>query len=83
VFLSIDTGLRSDVLESYTQEAQKTDGAPEQMRRLEEVVVKIEELNAEVGVYLGILYFVVEVCRGDEEFGEELSRLTTARSKIG
>lgn len=34
---------------------------------------EIEDQNAEVGVYLGILYFLVEICRADEDFGEELS----------
>ncbi|GHJ87632.1 hypothetical protein NliqN6_4034 [Naganishia liquefaciens] len=32
----------------------------------------IEDLNAEIGVYLGIIYFVIEVFRNDETFGDEL-----------
>lgn len=35
----------------------------------------MEDLNAEIGVYLGIIYFVVEVFRNDETFGDELSEL--------
>lgn len=33
----------------------------------------MEDLNAEIGGYLGIIYFVVEVFRNDETFGDELS----------
>ena len=33
----------------------------------------MDELNHETGVYLGVLYFLVEICRADEDFGEELS----------
>ncbi|KAG8960113.1 Factor arrest protein 11 [Tulasnella sp. 419] len=32
----------------------------------------LEEVNTEVSVYLGMLYFLVEIFREDEEFGEEL-----------
>lgn len=38
-----------------------------------ELASEIDDLNHETGVYLGILYFLVEICRADEEFGEELS----------
>jgi hypothetical protein len=38
-----------------------------------QLALEIEGMNAEVGVYLGILYFLVEICRADEDFGEELS----------
>ena len=42
----------------------------------------IEDLNAEIGVYLGIIYFVIEVFRNDETFGDELSMLF-AGGKMG
>ncbi|KAJ9098330.1 hypothetical protein QFC19_006454 [Naganishia cerealis] len=42
----------------------------------EELNHTIEDINAEIGVYLGIIYFVVEVFRHDETFGDELSKLT-------
>lgn len=32
----------------------------------------MEDLNAEIGVYLGLIYFVLEVFRHDETFGDEL-----------
>lgn len=38
-----------------------------------DLAAEIDELNDETGVYLGILYFLVEICRADEGFGEELS----------
>lgn len=41
----------------------------------EEIAGRIDDTSTEVGLFLGILYFVVEVCRGDEEFGEELMAL--------
>jgi hypothetical protein len=40
----------------------------------EELQHAIEDTNAEIGVYLGIIYFVVEVFRHDESFGDELSK---------
>lgn len=33
----------------------------------------MEEVNTEISVYLGMLYFLVQVFKGDEEFGDELS----------
>jgi hypothetical protein len=33
----------------------------------------VEELNQEISQYIGMLYFVVEVFRSDESFGDELS----------
>lgn len=38
-----------------------------------DLMEKLEDINTEIGVYLGILYVVVEVCRGDDGFGEEMS----------
>ena len=38
-----------------------------------ELAAEMDELNHETGVYLGVLYFLVEICRADEDFGEELS----------
>lgn len=34
----------------------------------------VEEICTELSVYLGMLYFLIEVFKGDDEFGEELSR---------
>ena len=34
----------------------------------------LEEVNTEVAVYCGMLYFLVQVFKGDDEFGEELSK---------
>jgi hypothetical protein len=34
----------------------------------------LEEVGTEVAVYLTMLYYLVEVFKGDDEFGEELSR---------
>lgn len=36
----------------------------------------LEEVNKELAVYLAILYFMMEVNRGDEEWGDELSKST-------
>jgi hypothetical protein len=33
----------------------------------------IEEVNTELSVYLGMLYFLIEVFKGDDDFGDELS----------
>jgi hypothetical protein len=38
----------------------------------------VEEVCTELSVYLGMLYFLIEVFKGDDDFGEELSRLFTA-----
>lgn len=35
----------------------------------------VEEVNTELSVYLGMLYFLVEMFKGDEQFGEELMSL--------
>lgn len=34
----------------------------------------LEEVNTELSVYFGMLYLLIEVFRGDDDFGEELSR---------
>jgi hypothetical protein len=34
----------------------------------------VEEVCTELSVYLGMLYFLIEVFKADDEFGEELSR---------
>lgn len=34
----------------------------------------LEEVNKELAVYLAILYFMMEVNRGDEEWGDQLSK---------
>lgn len=33
----------------------------------------VEEVNTELSVYFGMLYFLVEMFKGDDQFGEELS----------
>lgn len=33
----------------------------------------VEETCTELSVYLGMLYFLIEIFKGDEEFGDELS----------
>jgi hypothetical protein len=43
----------------------------------------MEDLNAEIGVYLGLIYFVVEVFRHDETFGDELSEFQHGFVRIG
>ena len=43
----------------------------------------MEDLNAEIGVYLGIIYFVVEVFRNDETFGDELSEWIRMSQRCG
>ena len=35
----------------------------------------MEEVNTEISIYCGMLYSLVQVFKGDEEFGEELSKL--------
>lgn len=35
----------------------------------------MEEVNTEISIYCGMLYSLVQVFKGDEEFGEELSAL--------
>ncbi len=37
------------------------------------LAAKMDECNSEIGMYLGVMYFVVEGCRRDEGFGDELS----------
>lgn len=34
----------------------------------------LEEINTELSVHFGMLYLLIEVSKGDDEFGEELSR---------
>lgn len=57
--------------------------APSQHHIPEELQRAMEDTNSEIGVYLGIIYFVIEVFRHDETFGDELSEskafLLTAR----
>jgi hypothetical protein len=43
--------------------------------KLEERQEFLEELNAELSLYLTILYFLVEMSRGDEAWAEELMTL--------
>jgi hypothetical protein len=38
----------------------------------------IEEVNTELSMYYAILYFMVEVMKGDEDFGDELSTWCTS-----
>ena len=33
----------------------------------------LDEINLELGIYVGILYFMVEIFRGDDDWAEELS----------
>ena len=33
----------------------------------------LEEINGEIAIHLGTLYFMVEIFRGDDDFAEELS----------
>lgn len=47
--------------------------APSQHYIPEELQRAMEDTNSEIGVYLGIIYFVIEVFRHDEMFGDELS----------
>ncbi|KAI5451374.1 Factor arrest protein 11 [Naganishia albida] len=46
--------------------------APSQHHIPEELQRAMEDTNSEIGVYLGIIYFVIEVFRHDEMFGDEL-----------
>lgn len=34
----------------------------------------LEEVNTELSVYFGMLYFLIEVFKGDDELAEELSK---------
>jgi hypothetical protein len=34
---------------------------------------QMDKVNVEIGIYIGLLYFTVEVFRGDEAFADELS----------
>jgi hypothetical protein len=43
--------------------------------KLEERQEYLDELNAELGLYLNVLYFMVELSRGDDEWAEELMTL--------
>jgi hypothetical protein len=38
----------------------------------------LETVNTEVSFYIGMLYFVVQVFKGDEDFGDELSASSIA-----
>lgn len=42
---------------------------------LEERQEYLEEINGEMSVYLGILYFMAEMFRSDYDWAEELSEL--------
>ena len=42
----------------------------------------VEEICTELSVYLGMLYFLIEVFKGDDEFGEELSRSFSALASL-
>lgn len=33
----------------------------------------VEEVNTEMSIYLGMLYLLIEVFKGDDQFGDELS----------
>jgi hypothetical protein len=33
----------------------------------------LDDINLEVSFYCGMLYFIVQIFKGDEEFGDELS----------
>lgn len=36
----------------------------------------VDEVNTELSVYFGMLYFLIEMFKGDEDFAEELSEHT-------
>lgn len=38
----------------------------------------LEEVNTELSVYFGMLYLLIEVFKGDDDFGEELSRYASS-----
>jgi hypothetical protein len=40
---------------------------------MSESLQHIDSVNTEIGIYIGLLYFAVEVFRGDEAFADELS----------
>lgn len=40
---------------------------------MEERQEYLEEINAEMSIYLSILYFMAEIFRGDQDWAEELS----------
>jgi len=41
----------------------------------------IEEVNKELAVYLAILYFMMEINRGDETWGDDLSQQSAPRER--
>lgn len=45
---------------------------------LEERQEYLEEINAEMSIYLCVLYFMAEIFRGDQEWAEELSEYQVA-----
>lgn len=42
----------------------------------------IEEVTTEISVYLGMLYHLIEVFKGHDDFAEELSTLSSRRIPI-
>jgi hypothetical protein len=42
----------------------------------------LDEINGELALHLAILYFMVEVYRGDEEWAEELSECIWLRDDV-
>lgn len=46
---------------------------------MEERQEYLEEINAEMSIYLSILYFMAEIFRGDQDWAEELSEFLWLR----
>ncbi len=42
----------------------------------------MDSVNVEIGIYIGLLYFTVEVFRGDEAFADELSAFLLINSVL-
>lgn len=43
----------------------------------------LEEVNTELSVYFGMLYFLIEVFKGDDELAEELSESSPRLKNVG
>lgn len=43
----------------------------------------LEEINGEIAIHLGTLYFMVEIFRGDDDFAEELSECAPSVGQRG
>lgn len=69
------SNLINSVYTEYINRAVPDDSVSEQpgFPSLKERQEFLEEINGEIAIHLGTLYFMVEIFRGDDDFAEELS----------